>query len=182
MTTRNQLIQNYKASEKRAVVCATGLAFSVEDRIALTLQRRALGMSCSEAAWTVATHGAEAAKAVSRFNFWEEQMQRGEIRTAPPATGEHIGKGRDKENTPFEGRIKTINDVQPAFNRAARQLIKVGITSPEQALKYVSAAFATARVEQKIDLKADRIVKELQMGDLTKAEVLITLERVKQSF
>lgn len=185
MITKAQLKANYEAAEKRATVSATGVAFSLEDRVALNSQRIALKLDTSQAGRLVAGENGtrnDYQRHYARFNFWAEQVETGVIRIAPAATGEYVGADKATQEFSFDGRIKTVADVQPAFNRAARQLIKIGITSPEQAFKYVANAFETAKVEQKIDLKAERIVKELQMGDLTKDQVLATLERVKKNF
>lgn len=191
MITTNQFVTIYKQAEKRAVACVGGplgkggKAFLKEDRAILVSKMWEMGQTPSQLGYAIGKELGQYPTHISRLKLFEAQVDKGVIRLGAAPTGEHVGKvtvTSQFDDGSFDGRIKTLADVQPAFNRAARQLIKVGITNPEQALKYVSAAFATARVEQKIDLKADRIVRELQMGDLTKAEVLITLERVKQSF
>jgi hypothetical protein len=188
MTTKTQLKAAYITAEKRATPSANGVAFSVEDRVALNSLRVALRLDCSQAGELIAggrTDRVEYQRHYARFNFWKEQVETGVIRIAPPATGEYVGRvhvTKQFDDNTFDGRIKSITDVQPAFNRAARQLIKVGVTNPHEAFKYMSTAFEVVKVEQKIDLKAERIVKELQMGDLTKDQVLATLDRVKQSF
>jgi ribosomal protein S16 len=183
--TVKQFMANYEAAEARAVTCAKGKAFSVEDRLSLNAQRKALGFDYTQASALfegIAGQG----KHYNRFNQWDAQIKAGRIAVAPAITGEHVGKvvkvTKQFDDATFDGRIKSILDVQPAFNRAARQLIKVGITNPQEAFKYINTAFETAKVEQKIDLKAERIVKELQMGGMTKDQVMATLARVKQSF
>lgn len=185
--TKSQLKSTYAAAEKRAVPCSNGVAFSVEDRVSLNALRVAMNLDCSQIAEFIAggrNDRVEYQRHYARFSFWKEQVDMGVIRIAPAATGEHVGKQKAPVTTTnfFDGRIKDISDVQPAFNRAARQLIKVGITSPEAAFKYVSMAFETAKVEQKIDIKAERIIKELRMGDLTKDQIMATLDRVKTQF
>lgn len=187
--TIKQFIANYKEAEGRATVCARGKAFSVSDRIALNAQRKQLNLDCNQAS---ALFGGTAGqgKHYNRFLQWEAQIKNGHIGVAPAATGAHVGKvigGKIVINKPeqeqmFDGRIKSLDDVQPAFNRAARQLIKVGVTDPAQVVKYIHNAFEVAKVEQKIDLKAERIVNELRIGDLTKEQIIATLDRVKTQF
>ncbi len=182
--TKAQFVANYHEAEKRAATCAKGKAFTVEDRLTLNAQRKQLNLDYAQASALfdgVAGQG----KHYNRFQQWDAQIRSGLIRTAPSATGEHVGTPRStvKVNHEFfDGRIKSHADIQPAFNRAARQLIKVGITNPQEAFKYVSNAFEMVKVEQKIDTKAERILNELRMGDLTKEQVLMTLEKVKQQF
>lgn len=180
MITRTQFIKNYKAAEQRAQPCAQGLAFTIEDRISLHAQRRQLNLTSSQAAWAVAANGQDASKAVSRFNLWEDQIVRGEIRMAPLPTGEHVGK-ETVTCVPFDGRIKTKADIQPAFNKAAVQLVRLGITNTREAEAYLANGFQHALTEQKIDIKAERLLTELRMGDMTKPQILATLERVKAS-
>jgi len=194
MTDTKQFLSLYKQAEERAVECGAGFAgnggkaFLKEDRAALVAKMWEMKQTPNQLGYAIGKLIGNTARHVTRLRSYQEQVEKGVIRLAPAATGEHVGQDRTPvkvvkpSEDAFDGRIKNVNDVQPAFNRAARQLIKVGITSPEQAFKYVTAAFATARVEQKIDLKAERIVKELQLGDLSKTEVMLTLERVKQLF
>ena len=186
VTTKAQLITNFKAAEKRAKISSCGIAFLVEDRMVLNAQRQKLNLTTYQAARLVSGDDmALTAKNEQRFRVWDQQVSIGVIRMQPAPTGEHVGKvhvTKQFDDVTFDGRIKSLSDVQPAFNRAARQLIKVGVTNPHEAFKYMSTAFEVVKVEQKIDLKAERIVKELQMGDVTKDQVLATLDRVKQSF
>lgn len=191
MTTKLTVAQfkaNYAEAEKRAITCAQGKAFSVSDRIALNAQRKQLNLDYAQASSLFSDVSGKGIH-YCRFAQWDGQIKAGHIGVAPAATGEHVGKGtgtvtitKQFDDSTFDGRIKSLSDVQPAFNRAARQLIKVGITNPQEAIKFINMAFETAKVEQKIDLKAERIVRELQLGDLTKEQVLATLDRVKQSF
>lgn len=189
--TTNQFIEIYKQAEARAVDCVGGRggeggkAFLREDRAMLVSEMWKINKTPTQLGYAIQKELGSPGKHTQRLRIYEAQVNSGAIRLGSKPTGEHVGKGsvtiQTKESL-FDGRIKTIADVQPAFNRAARQLIKVGITNPAEAFKYVSMAFETAKVEQKIDNKAERIVKELQLGDLTKDQVLLTLERVKQSF
>lgn len=179
---RQQFKANYMAAQSRAIKCANGIGVSVEDRLTLNSQRLALGLSLGEAARLINGTGSgnDYIKHYSRFQYWEDQVKRGVIRRGAPATGEYVGAAQ--ETTPFDGRIKSRADVQPAFNRAALQLVKVGITSPEQAQAYLNSAFDYVRVEQKCDRYADRIVSELQMGTLDKDQILKVLDKVKAKF
>ena len=187
-TTQAQLITNFKAAEKRAKVSSCGITFLVEDRMILNAQRQKLNLTTYQAARLVSGDDkVVTAKNEQRFRMWDHQVSIGIIRMQPAPTGEHVGKvkvhvTKQFDDATFDGRIKSISDVQPAFNRAARQLIKVGITNPQDAFKFMTVGFDTAKIEQKIDIKTDRIVKELQMGDLTKEQVMVLLERVKQNF
>lgn len=184
--TKAQFVTNFKAAEARAVPSSAGVAFTVEDRLILNSQRIQLGLSTYQASKLVGGDYNTTQRNEQRFRVFDYQVANGVIRMQAAPTGEHVGKVRITskgiDDHAFDGRIKSTADIQPAFNRAARQLIKVGVTSSAEAFKYINTAFETARIEQKIDLKAERIVKELQMGDLTKDQVMATLERVKQSF
>lgn len=188
ITTQTQFVEFYKQAEARAVECVAGAsktgrgkAFLKEDRAALVGAMWSLKQTPNQLGWEVQKVLGGGARHIQRLSVFESQVNKGVIRLGAKPTGEHVGK-EAFEDTTFDGRIKNIADVQPAFNRAARQLIKVGITSPEAAFKYVSVAFETAKVEQKIDTKAERIVRELRMGDLTKDQILATLDRVKTQF
>lgn len=79
-------------------------------------------------------------------------------------------------------RSQLIQNYKAAEKRAVRQLVKLGITNTAGATKFIDNAYETLYSEQKIDVKAERIVNELRMGDLTKDQVLATLDRVKKFF
>lgn len=186
-----QFTTTYKQADARATECVGGhkgqggKAFLKEDRALLVSMMWELGQTPNQLGYALGKEIGNAARHITRLRSFQEQVERGVIRLGNKPTGEHVGKvtvTKQFDDSSFDGRIKTILDVQPAFNRAARQLIKVGITNSQDALKYMANAFETVKVEQKIDLKAERIVKELQLGDLTKAQVFATLDRVKQSF
>ena len=172
---------NYKAAEARAVKTSNGFGVTKVDRIALTHQRLALGLSYKEAGQLVADDEQSLGKHTIRFREWEIQMQRGRVLVGAAATGESVGKALAAEQ-PFDGRIKSRTDVQPAFNRACVQLVRIGITDPSEIQTYVNQGLSFARSEQKTDLKAERLVKELQIGDLTREQVIAVLEKVKKSF
>lgn len=179
----------YKQAEARALPVVGGRrgkggkAFLPQDRVMLTLMMNKSNKTPAQLGYSLGEKLGNHHVHIQRLQTFQRQVESGNIRIGYQRTGEHVGKvaARTDESS-FDGRIKSLSDVQPAFNRAARQLIKVGITSPEAALKYVSAGFETARSDQKIDSKAERIVAELQIGDLTREQVLETLQRVKQKF
>lgn len=177
--TKAQFVKNYKEAEKRATPSATGVSFDITDRIALNEQRKQLGMDYSMAANLVGDN--KSGKSYNRFALWERQVETGQIRTAHPATGEYVGSKQTTALQAFDGRIKSRADVQPAFNRAAVQLIKLGITNPRDAEAYLEAGFEYARVEQKIHLKTERIVSELRIGDLSRDQAVRVLDQVKAS-
>lgn len=179
----------YKQAEARALPVVGGRdgkggkAFLPQDRVMLTLMMSKANKTPTQLGHILGDKLGNPSLHVQRLRMFQRQVESGEIRLGYQRTGEHVGKVVAKtEDTSFDGRIKSLSDVQPAFNRAARQLIRVGITTPEAALKYVSVAFETAKVEQKIDMKTERIVKELQIGDMTREQVFETLQRVKKSF
>lgn len=179
----------YKQAEARALPVVGGRdgkggkAFLPEDRAMLALMMHKLNQTPTQLGYRLGERIGNAPVHIQRLKTFQRQVEQGNIRLGYERTGEHVGKVvAQVEDGTFDGRIKKLSDVQPAFNRAARQLIKVGITTPEAALKYVSAAFETAKADQKIDSKAERIVAELQIGDLTREQVLETLQRVKQKF
>lgn len=175
-----EFIANYKAAEKRALPASNGLSFLEHDRVTLDAQRRSLGLDSNGAAKLIVgiTGRGAWATAYGRFAIWKRQVNSGEIRLCV-ATGEHIGKTggmpRATQVVAFDGRIKTKADIQPAFNKAAVQLVKLGITSPEQAVAYLANGFAHAKVEQKIDIQADRFVADLRTVGMTK-------DQAKQAF
>lgn len=182
ITSKAQFIANYKAAEARAVRCPQGLAIAEQDRIALTAQRKALGLDYGMAASLLSMDTSTQSKHYNRFMQWDQQIKRGQIRVAPEATGQHIGAGAGKSVVvlgTFDGRIKTRDDIQPAFNKAAVQLVKLGITNPHEAAAYLANGFQYAKEEQKIETKADRLLGELRMGDLTKPQALAVLDRIK---
>lgn len=187
-----KFVQMYKEAEDRSIPCAGGRsgaggkAFLKADRAALVSEMWSLQLTPSQAGYALQKElgGSSDSLHSARLRIFENQVNKGALRLGNKMTGEHVGvvaKGAPTD-VAFDGRIKVLDDIQPAFNRAARQLIKLGVTDPSQAVRYINSAFATARLEQKIDSKADRIVKELRIGDLTKAEVLMTLDRVKSQF
>ena len=191
MQNTTNFVELYKQAEARAVPCvggrsgSGGKAFLKADRAALVSRMWELNMTANQAGYVLQKEigGTSEGLHTARLRVFENQVNKGVIRMGAKPTGEHIGVLKvNHQDVPFDGRIKSQADIQPAFNRAARQLIKVGITSPDQAIKYINSAFATARVEQKIDLKAERIINELRVGGMTKAEVLLTLDRVKSQF
>lgn len=182
---KSKLVALYIESEKRALPCALGKAFLADDRLAIVNAMRDLKVTKAELAKMVHQNLIHAkvedttyAVHYGRLNIFERQVTMGHIVLGKPATGEHMGV----ETPVFDGRIKTRDDVQPAFNRAAKALIRIGITSPADAEAYLVKGFEFVKQEQKIDLKADRIVQELQLGDLTREQVLATLDRVKAKF
>lgn len=179
MITRSQFIANYKAAEARALTTCVGAGFAKSDRLLLNAQRKELRLSYGEAA--VLVGGGSQGKVVSRFKLWDAQISRGDIRVAPLPTGVFVGvsSGVGEGITPFDGRIKTTADIQPAFNKAAVQLVKLGITNSHDAAAYLANGFQHALTEQKIDIKADRLLGELRMGDLTKPQALAVLDRIK---
>lgn len=188
MQNTTKFIELYKQAEERSVPCvggrsgSGGKAFLKADRAALVSEMWKLNMTVCQAGYVLQKElgGSSEGIHAARLRVFEKQVNKGVLRLGAKATGEHVGVMKiNQQDIPFDGRIKSQADIQPAFNRAARQLIKVGITCPEQAVKYIKSAFATARVEQKIDMKADRILNELRIGDLSKAEVLVALDRVK---
>lgn len=189
MQKTTKLVQMYKEAEARSIPCAGGRtgaggrAFLKADRAALVSEMWNLNMTVSQAGYVLQKElgGTSDNIHAQRLRTFETQVNKGVLRLGNKMTGEHVGVLKSTEIA-FDGRIKSQADIQPAFNRAARQLIKVGITSPDQAVKYINTAFETARVEQKIDIKAERIAKELQIGDLTKEQVMATLDRVKKFF
>jgi hypothetical protein len=178
---------NYKAAQQRALAASNGLSFLEQDRVALDAQRRALGLDANGAAKLIAQAGNrnEWNTIYGRFAVWKRQVDSGEIRVCL-STGEHIGKtgGYVRATTtpvvaPFDGRIKTKADIQPAFNKAAVQLVKLGITNPHEAASYLANGFQHALTEQKIEIKADRLLGELRLGDLTKPQAIAVLDRIK---
>lgn len=169
---------NYKAAEARATAASNGIAFTAQDRITLTNQRKQMGMSISEAALLVAPSTVDYHKHYGRFNLWEVQIRQGMIRVAPEPTGESVGQVRQvAANTVFDGRIKTKADIQPAFNKAALQLVKLGITTPHDAAAYLANGFVYAKSEQKIDIQANRFVTDLRTSELTKDEAKQAFDR-----
>lgn len=179
ITSKAQFIATYKAAAQRALPAAKGMSFLERDRVVLDAQRRALGMDVAMASRLLDSTGKqEYAKAYARFSIWERQLDTGEIRLCV-ATGEHVGK--KGVATPvqsvlsFDGRIKTKADIQPAFNKAALQLVKLGITNTRDAEAYLANGFEYARVEQKIDIQADRFVADLRTVGMNK-------DQAKQAF
>lgn len=177
ITNKATFVTAYREAEKRATPAAQGLAFTVEDRIYLTGLRRSMALTVHAAADAVTPNYSEISKHMQRFAFWEEQIKAGEIRTAPAATGEHTGTGVGKPSHTFDGRIRNTSDIQPAFNKAAVQLVKLGITSPEQAMSYVTNGFAHARSEQKIDIQADRFVADLRTVGMNREQAKEAFDR-----
>ncbi|QNR53933.1 hypothetical protein phiK7A1_145 [Pseudomonas phage phiK7A1] len=177
-----EFIANYKAAEKRALPAANGVSFLEQDRITLDAQRRSMGLDTGQTAQLFDKPGTLTyAKAHGRLSLWKRQVDTGEIRLCV-ATGEHVGKTHSAARVqvvPFDGRIKTTADIQPAFNKAAVQLIKLGYTNPQEAAAFLVNGFQYAKDEQKIDTKADRLLGELRMGDLTKPQALAVLDRIK---
>jgi hypothetical protein len=192
MQKTTKLVQMYKEAEERSIPCAGGRtgtggrAFLKADRAALVSEIWNQNLTVSQAGYAIYKElgGSSDNLHTQRLRLFEIQVNKGVLRLGKAITGEHVGvvKVKNPQDIAFDGRIKSQADIQPAFNRAARQLIKVGVTTPDQAVKYINSAFATARLEQKIDIKAERIVNELRIGDMTKAEVLMTLDRVKSQF
>lgn len=195
-TAQAQFIKLYKECEARAELCyaprasdSKGKAFQKPDRALLVSEMWKLNMSANTLGGIIFKEVGGTSMHVhsKRLEVFEAQVSSGVLRLGPSFTGAVKPEVKALPKTEvqldaFDGRIKSISDVQPAFNRAARQLIKLGITSPETAFKFVTTAFETAKVEQKIDSKADRIVKELRIGDLTKEQIVATLARVKAQF
>jgi hypothetical protein len=169
--TQQEFVNTYKQAEQRATTCAQGKAFTVEDRLLLTAQRNALQLSSSKAAWTVAANHQDAGVAYSRFGFWESQINSGEIRTAPPATGQSASKPT--------GSLKvTRADAQAVMTQVVGDILKAGMTTEESYILF-NKAFDYHKNEQKIYLKTNRIVEELQIGDLTKPQMIEALDRAK---
>lgn len=192
--TKTQLIALYKSAEARATDCVGGRngrggkAFQPEDRVALVGAITALGMTPQEAADTI-IGGNYATKGHSRIRqqliTFNRQVASDQIRTGHAQTGEHVGKlpSQPKQETmDFDGRIKSKRDVQPAFNRAAVQLIRIGITNPIEAVSFLTAGFEFAKGEQKVHQKTERLVQELQIGDLSRDQVMAVLDKVKAKF
>lgn len=192
--TKTQLIGLYKAAEKRATPCvggrhgAGGVAFQVEDRIALVAAMKALGLNPNTVADTIVSGNYKIqghSRVRSQFVIFERQVEQDQIRTGSVATGEFAGKAAEapKQDTlDFDGRIKSKHDVQPAFNRAAVQLIRIGITNPVEAVSFLTAGFEFAKSEQKIHQKTERLVQELQIGELSRDQVMAVLDKVKAKF
>jgi len=189
MTTNTKFVEMYKQAEERSVVCvggrfgSGGKAFLQADRASLIGEMWQLGLTVNQAGYILQKElgGSSQGIHTARLRVFENQVNKGVLRLGSKPTGEHVGKADDSEVT-FDGRIKTLNDVQPAFNRAARQLIKVGITNPQDAIKYVTNAFETARVEQKIDLVAERLHREIQTQGLSREVAVAVLERTKKFY
>lgn len=177
----------YVEAEARATDCVGGAsgqggkAFTKADRAALVSLLWNSRMTASQMAYAMSKTIGNFPRHNGRLKTFETQVNRGVLRLGGKMTGEGHGKPEQAQET-FNGRIRSVVDVQPAFNRAARQLIQVGITDAASASKYLHAAFETVKIEQKIDRKAERLVAELQIGDLTKDQILLTLDRVKKSF
>ena len=186
--TKTQLIALYKAAEKRADRCASGyagaggLAFKLEDREALVSAMSQTNMNPRSAAILICSSHTDPkfSATLGRLQTFHRQVTQTALRAMPA-----IDDGRvlvKQEVQPFDGRIKSKRDVQPAFNRAAVQLIRVGITSPSDALRFLTAGFEFAKVEQKLEQKTERLVQELQLGDLSREQVLTVLDKVKAKF
>lgn len=191
--TKTQLIGLYKAAEKRATPCvggrngAGGVAFQVEDRIALVAAMQALGLNPNTAADAIVDGNYKIqghSRVRSQFVVFERQVAEEVIRTGAVATGEFAGKSAQpqQDSLDFDGRIKSKQDVQPAFNRAAVQLIRIGITNPVEAVSFLTAGFEFAKSEQKVHMKTERLVQELQLGDLSRDQVMAVLDKVKAKF
>lgn len=185
---KSQLVALYIDAEKRSLPCALGQAFLAEDRLAIVNGMRALKVGKAELArmidhklGNIKDEFRGYMRHYARLSIFEQQVAHGKIILGHAATGESIGS-QEISTGPFDGRIRSQADIQPAFNRAAKALLKVGITTPQDAAKYLVNGFEYVRQEQKIDLKAQRIVQELQLGDLTREQVLATLDKVKASF
>lgn len=173
-----EFIANYKAAEKRALPAANGVSFLEQDRITLDAQRRSMGLDTGQTAQLFDKPGTLTyAKAHGRLSLWKRQVDTGEIRLCV-ATGEHVGKTHSAARVqvvPFDGRIKTTADIQPAFNKAAVQLIKLGYTNPQEAAAFLVNGFQYAKDEQKIDIQASRFVADLRTVGMNK-------EQAKQAF
>jgi hypothetical protein len=191
-TTMNQLVDFYAVAEKRAVPCVGGtgqtqaVTFLEADRFEIARMMWTLHRTPCQLAGILAqgnnTLYQRHLYRLSRFvKQWEGKES---FRLAYAPTGENVGvvKYKSTQDESFDGRIKSRNDVQPAFNRAAVQLIRIGITDPKQAVSFLENAYQFARSEQKVDSKVDRIVNELQIGDLTREQVLSVLDRAKTKF
>jgi hypothetical protein len=83
--TKAQFVKNYRASEKRARVCAGGLAFTEADRLMLNQQRQDLNYDCTMAAEAVSLTPSEHSRHWQRFDAWDKQVKKGVIRVAPEA-------------------------------------------------------------------------------------------------
>ena len=184
----SKLIAMYKEAEARSTPCVGGRggeggrSFTKADRAALIGEMWSLGLSAAQAGYAIQKEigGTSDKIHAQRLKMFENQINKGVIRLANAPTGEHVGKyNKDKSEDTFEGRIRSKADIQPAFNRAARQLIKIGVTDPSEVVRYVNAAFSTAKLEQKIDKKADFILNELRM-DMDNQTAKLVLQRVGQ--
>lgn len=189
MTTTTKFVEMYKQAEARSVPCvggrfgSGGKAFLQADRASLVGEMWKLQLTANQAGYIIQKEigGSSLGIHTARLRVFENQVNKGVLRLGSKPTGEHVGKADDSEVT-FDGRIKNLSDVQPAFNRAARQLIKVGITNPQDAIKYVTNAFETARIEQKIDQVAERVHREFQTQGLSKDVAVAVLERAKKFY
>jgi hypothetical protein len=192
--TIQQLVKLYQDAEKRAKDCSGGprgeggKSFQPEDRLVLIRGMLAGNIDRATLARAVAkgeTTSQEYYVAYARLTTFTNQARSGRFRQAGDLvrTTELIpALVTPIEEQPFDGRIKTRADIQPAFNRAAQQLARLGITNVADAQAYLANGFEFIRVQQKIDQSAERVLRELQIGQLSKDQVIAVLEQVKAKF
>jgi hypothetical protein len=176
---KQELINFYNQAETRANISKVGKSFQRDDRVQIVAAMMNLNLTPHKLGNLIAKQSPYPAHNwihMQRLAVFQKQVTKSGIQL-----GYNGGTVKEVEE-PFDGRIKTLKDVQPAFTRAARQLVRVGITTPQAALTYITKGFEEVKSEMKVERKVDRLVHELQNGELSRDEVIRALDLAKRKF